>query len=187
MCINLLYHIFLIADSISLLWVIYFIKTGCNFFSFTNSFAGIIITDILLILPPIIITLVLLFLTRFLQSDSIDGDITYIESADSNFLPIYLGYFFVALSIPNFYVLIWVTILLSILIYISQISYYNPLFYLFKYRFYYVYSSNSIKTFIITKDVIRDSKDISFRNLKRINDFTFIDSDMYNQKNRERK
>lgn len=123
----------------------------------------------------VFITFILLWMTRFLSTDTVEGGIRSIESADNTFLPIYLGYFFVALSIPNLPILICISIILFIFIYLSQTAYFNPLFYIFRYKFYYMEFNNRSRVFLITKKEMRDVTNFSTTELKRINNFTYID------------
>lgn len=101
------------------------------------------------------------------------------EMANDVYMPSYLGYFFVALSIPNsdWIILLFVFGIVFVFTYFSQSLYYNPLFLLFGYKFYYVTKKNNLKVFIISKKDIQETKDLKFNNLRRINDFTFIDKE----------
>lgn len=51
---------------------------------------------------PVLLTALSIFLSRGLSSDDFkEGDVVSIEHANNSFLPSYLGYFFVALSISS--------------------------------------------------------------------------------------
>ena len=116
-----------------------------------------------------------LLFTRFLSSDSIEGNVKDIEQANNAYLPSYLGYFFVALSVPDIETLVWVFLILFVFTYFSQTLYFNPLFLLWGKHFYYVTTKNNVKIFLITKKALRTTSDAEFEKLKRINDYTFID------------
>ena len=120
---------------------------------------------------------VCLWMSRFLGDEIIDGGITDIEAANNSYLPSYLGYFFVALSINDWNTLIWVGILILIFSYFSQTLYFNPMFFLFRYKFYNVTVDTGMKFFVISKKNITSIKDLKFTNLKRINNYTFIDKE----------
>ena len=115
-----------------------------------------------------------------LADDTMEGNIQEVSLASDGYLPSYLGYFFVALSIDkNDWILFWVVfVLVYIFTYTSQLLYFNPLFLLMGFHFYYVMSQEQVKIFIISrKRDIRGVKNLSFDKLKRINNFTFIDEE----------
>ena len=103
------------------------------------------------------------------------GTIKEIELANNAFLPSYLGYFFVALSVPNCSTLYFIFLILFIFTFLSQSLYFNPLFLFFGYHFYNITTSKNVKLFIITRQNINDPNEVEFEKLKRINNFTFID------------
>ena len=124
----------------------------------------------------IFLTFISLLIAKFLSKDNISlGTIKSIEQANNAFLPSYLGYFFVALSVPYVDTLIFVFAILFVFTFLSQTLYFNPLFLIFKYHFYYLTTTNEIKIFIITRRILKDPKNTEFEQLRRINDFTFID------------
>lgn len=102
------------------------------------------------------------------------GDIISIEYANNSFLPSYLGYFFVALSIDGWETLIFVYILLFIFTFFSQALYFNPLFLVFRYNFYNLTTRNGATVFLISKDNFKKPENIEI-DTYRINDYTFID------------
>jgi len=149
-----------------------------NWLSVAPKFTNIpdFVSYVIYLLIPILLTLFSLWLAKFLDTDSIEeSKITEVEQANNAFLPSYLGYFFVALSVKEFEVLKYVFLILFVFTYFSQTLYFNPLFLLFKYQFYYVTTVNGVKIFIITRRTLKNPSKIHFKNLKRINDYTFID------------
>jgi len=181
---NFLYRLFLTLNSTSLIIVVFLVKEKINIpwpaqLSFLPNYTAYIIY----FLVPVALTFFSLLFSNLLDSDSLEKDndeksaskIIEVEQANNAFLPSYLGYFFVALSVPYFETLIFVFILLFIFTYFSQTLYFNPLFLIFKYQFYYLTTANNIKIFLITKKELKDPKDIDLPKLKRINNFTFID------------
>ena len=52
---------------------------------------------------------------------------------------------------------------------------FNPFLFLHNYSFYYVMNSDGVKLLIISKKKLKRKEDANFVNLKRINDYTFID------------
>lgn len=133
------------------------------------------ISYIIFICMPVLLTGISLIFTRFLSNDNIEGDIRDLEQANNAFLPSYLGYFFVALSVPYCETLIFTFAILFVFTYFSQTLYFNPLFLLWGYQFYYITTENNVKIFLISKKRIRSTQGLSFSKLKRINNFTYID------------
>lgn len=127
------------------------------------------------ILLSIIISGICLWLTKFLPNDKLLTGITNVESANNSYLPTYLGYFFVALGIEKCSALLWVYFLIFIFSFGTQILYFNPLFLLHNYKFYYISVENGMKFFVITKRNIKNVTTLSFDKLKRINNYTFIE------------
>lgn len=182
--LNLIYRLFLTFNSTSLLIVIFLVKEQKvidwthihpmlsvlpNYFSYLIYF-----------LAPIALTFFSLILAKSLDSDSLEksngnSKILEVEQANNAFLPSYLGYFFVALSVPFSETLGFVFGILFLFTFFSQTLYFNPLFLLFRYQFYYLTTTSSIKIFLITKKNLKNPKYIDLPSLKRINDFTFID------------
>jgi uncharacterized membrane protein len=142
---------------------------------------------------PIFFTWISLLLAKSLAKDSLEkteksikkengqtqiskmSKVIEVEQANNAFLPSYLGYFFVALSIPYFETLIFIFLILFLFTFYSQTLYFNPLFLLFGYHFYYLTTVNKTKVFIITRKSLKNPDDINLPELRRINDFTFID------------
>ncbi|AGB49540.1 hypothetical protein Metho_1318 [Methanomethylovorans hollandica DSM 15978] len=123
-----------------------------------------------------LLTLISVHLTNFLDTDTIDKlSISVIEPANDAFLPSYLGYFFVALSAPNIEVFLYVFGIICIFIYHSRISYFNPIFLLIGFNFYYIKTNNNTKILVITQKQLKEPKNAEFENLKRINNYTFMD------------
>lgn len=140
---------------------------------------------------PLLFTMCSLYLAKLLAKDSLEktkiiaengeiktlgkSKVIEIEQANNAFLPSYLGYFFVALSITRFETLIVIFLLLFLFTFFSQTLYFNPLFLLFGYQFYYLTTINRTKIFLITRKSLKNPDDIDLPKLNRINDFTFID------------
>lgn len=170
---HILYRLLLTMNSTLLIVVVFLIKEQVQIGLLVNYPRWI--SYIIFLLIPVLLTAISLVLSRFLSSDSIGGKINDVEQGNNAFLPSYLGYFFVAISIPRWETLVFVFLILFIFTYVSQTSYFNPLFLLWGYQFYYITTENNVKIFLISKKPIRTTEGLSFRNLKRINNFTYID------------
>lgn len=130
----------------------------------------------LYILIPIALTWGSLFLSSKLGKDEFkEGDIISVEHANNSFLPSYLGYFFVALSISSWSSLFFVYGVLFAFTFMSQALYFNPLFLLFKYEFYNIKSKSGASIFLISRHKYKVPKDITIPIAFRINNYTFIE------------
>ena len=118
-------------------------------------------------------------LSKFLGTDNlIISPETRIEKADERYLPVYIGYFFIALSVPNWMLFLLVFILIAIFIYSSQASYYNPAFSLLGYSHYELTdtTTNEKRLVISKKDLRKIDKCESFC-VQRIDDSSFLERD----------
>lgn len=176
--INFIYRILLTFNATSLIIVVFLIKEEITINSLNEAFNCLphYISYIIYFLVPIILTYLSLFISKFLGTANISkGSIVEVENANNAFLPSYLGYFFVALSVNNKETLVFIFIILFIFTFLSQTLYFNPLFLIFRYHFYNITTNNKAKLFIISRNQITKVDDIEFPTLKRINNFTFID------------
>ena len=180
--INWLYRMLLTFNSTSLLLVVFWIKEE-YIIKWNLLFSNKYLCDtpdwvsyILYFLLPIITTFISLWLSRFLDSDSVDN-VEEVEQANNAFLPSYLGYFFVALSVASCNTLGYIFAILFVFTFFSQTLYFNPLFLLYRYHFYYLTTSNRVKIFVITRKILKKPSSINLQKLKRINNFTFIDKE----------
>ncbi|MGM0846494.1 MAG: hypothetical protein ACQEUT_16080 [Bacillota bacterium] len=192
--INFLYRLFLTFNATSILIVVFLVKQqvtllGDNKLSFLPDFISYVIYFCL----PITFTFISLHLAKLLAKDSLEkteqrisndngeektikiSKVSEVEQANNAFLPSYLGYFFVALSINYFETLIFIFLMLFLFTFYSQTLYFNPLFLLFGYQFYFLTTVNRTKIFLITRRSLKNPDDINLPDLRRINDFTFID------------
>jgi hypothetical protein len=177
--LNLIFRLFLAFNSTSLLLVIYWIKSGTTLpifppcFHFPNY-----VSYLIYILGMLLLTYLSLLLSKKLAKESLsERDIINVEYANDAFLPSYLGYFFVALDVPNSETLWFVYPLIFLFTFLSQTLYFNPLFLVFNYHFYNLITANNVRIFMITKKKFKDPSTVSFPNLLRINDFTYIDNE----------
>jgi hypothetical protein len=175
---NFLYRLLLTFNATSLILVIFLIKEKIVvnelhpwLYCLEDYISYLIFFTI-----PITTTFLSLKLIRFLGKDYIrKGSIAQIEQANNAFLPSYLGYFFVALGVPHCDTLFYVFIILFVFTFLSQTLYFNPLFLVFGYHFYYLTTNKSIKVFVVTRKQLKNPIDLEFSELRRINNFTFID------------
>uniref|UniRef100_UPI000AE8CFF2 hypothetical protein n=1 Tax=Legionella pneumophila TaxID=446 RepID=UPI000AE8CFF2 len=124
----------------------------------------------------IFFTWVSIYIAKSLGDDQISsGSITEVEPANDTYLPVYLGYFFVALSINDFQIFFFIFTIIFLFSFLSLTVYFNPLYLCFRYKFYYAKTDKNIKIFIISKKIMRNPLEVEFTKIKRINDYTFMD------------
>lgn len=124
----------------------------------------------------VILNLLVRWIFELRSQDSLEtGALVQIESADESFLPNYLGYFFVALSIQDTGLFFMVYALVTILVCFSQSMYYNPTLLFLKYHFYYVTTESRARILLISKQEYLGAKGISFDSLCRISDYTYFE------------
>jgi len=177
---NFLFKSILTLSSTSLISTIFFIKKEYIFYcldEFPQYFSYFVI-----LLLPLVLTRLSLCLHVFLANACIEHTPLAVEDAANSFLPSYLGYFFVALSVNSNETFWYVFGILFIFTYLSQTIYFNPIFLIFGYNFYYVTTINNKKIFVITKKKLDAPTDLLDIPLKRINNFTFIEVAKKNSK-----
>lgn len=180
--INWLYRLLLTFNSTSLLLVVFWIKEEYiitwELFLPTEYISDIPnwISYLLFFSLPIVTTLISLILAKLLDGDSV-SNVVEVEQANNAFLPSYLGYFFVALSVSTCNTLGYIFAILFVFTFFSQTLYFNPLFLLYRYHFYYLTTNNRVKIFVITRKILKNPSNINLQRLKRINNFTFIDKE----------
>lgn len=129
---------------------------------------------LLILCIPILLSALSIGIASKLGSDSIHG-CSECSLADQEFLPVYLGYFFISLSVPDDITMFFLYIIVFVFTFISQAQYFNPIFLLFGYHYYHVLTPQSTKVFIIARGkLIRNKSYLAFDNLRRINDTTYI-------------
>lgn len=171
--INKAIDIYMGLCSISLIVAVYFVKED-NFFIdiFEHK---VFFSCIVYIAVSVIMAYIGLLLLKSKPNDYLDKKIKKIDLQTNSFLPNYLGYFFVALSVPSDYAIVFVLFIILLFVIASNVHYFNPFFLLFGYKFYHVETSINTKIFVISKKNIRANNNNGFNQLKRINDFTFIE------------
>jgi hypothetical protein len=169
-----LYQLFLAFNSTWLIVVVFLVKEKYSF-NFLNDYS-MYYSWILFVLTPIILTALSFLIAIKLPKDILKStSVKEIELANNNFLPTYLGYFFVSLGVNDVPTLIVVFLIIYIFTFLSQTLYFNPIFLLFGYHFYFVTTTANIKIFLITRNQLKKPGEIGFERLRRINNYTFIE------------
>lgn len=167
---NLIFKLLLTMNATSWMLIIYAVKK--HFAVFNLPF---FLCHIIFILLLALLTWLTLPLSKKFGKEELER-CTEFSLADNEFLPVYLGYFFVSLSIEDRYVMLIVYLVVFVFTFLSQTQYFNPMYLLFGYHYYHILTPKGTQIFVISKGkVIRNKTDISFKNLRRINDTTFIE------------
>lgn len=170
---NFILRLVLTFSSVSFFLMVYLIQNDINPFKIELGIYDWII-HLIYGLIPFLTVLFSLSLCRFLPKSTISKVIS-INPSDNNFLENYFAFFFVALSVKGltaFWVIFGITIIFT---YVSRVSYFNPVFLVFGYRFYYIESGERVKIMLISKKKILSPNNYKSIPVRRINDYTFID------------
>lgn len=180
---NIAFRLLLAFNATSLLVIVFLIQKGYalgHFFphclvlmEWPNAYSYIVY-----LIVPVLLTWLSIALSPMLGKDSFtQNSIIYIEHANNSFLPSYLAYFFVALSISNWETLVFVYGILFVFTFLSQALYFNPLFLLFRFEFYNITTKNGTVNFLISRQCYKTPADIEIPVAFRINNYTFIERD----------
>lgn len=179
--INTAFRLLLTFNATSLLIIIFLTQKGFSLEYFFPTICWLtkipsLASYVLYFLVPLALTGLSLLLTPYLGKDCFKkGSIESIEHANNIFLPSYLGYFFVALSIGSWETLWFVYAILFIFTFLSQALYFNPLFLIFGYEFYNIKTNNGTAIFLISRERYRRPDEIEISSANRINNYTFLE------------
>lgn len=171
---NLILRFFLTFSSVSFFLIVYLVQNEINPLKTVLCSCYTWITYIGYVFIPFLLTFISLCICKLLAKSEI-RKVNSIEVSNNDFLANYLAFFFVALSISkliSFYVVFGMTILFT---FVSRVSYFNPMFLVLGYNFYYIYTAENVKVMLISKKKLRDPKVFDVTTVRRINDYTFID------------
>ena len=167
---NFIYKFLLTINATSWMGIIYAIKEEWTIGHLPAWTFGVILLTI-----PIGLSAISLLLTKKFGEEKL-SDCIEVSLADGEFLPVYLGYFFVSVGVNENLTMLVVFVIVFVFTFLSQTQYFNPIFLLFGYHYYHITTTNGTKIFVIKKgDVARKAAEISIENLRRINDTTFIE------------
>ena len=185
---NRLFRFFLAISSTSLFIVIFLIKSRCyilesNFYSYLDEFLKINNIEqyslVGFILIPLSFLAISMKLLEKLSKDKIkEGEIIEIENSTNNFLPSYLGYFFVALSISDndFLTMSIIYFIIVLFVFYSQTNYFNPFLLILGYKFYKIKTKRGLSLLLISKKEFKKSNEVIIEKVYRINNSTYIDT-----------
>jgi hypothetical protein len=179
--LNLPFRLLLTFNATSLLVIVFLVQKGyvLGYFFPTHAIAVTIPNYVsygLYFCIPVLLTGLSLALSSSLGRDEFTaGQVESIDHANNSFLPSYLGYFFVALSVPNWETLVFVYSVLFIFTYRSQALYFNPLFLIYGYEFYNITTTARASIFLISRTAYKLPADVVITRAFRINNYTFIE------------
>ncbi|QXX87769.1 hypothetical protein J7649_06970 [Acinetobacter lwoffii] len=200
-------HIVLTAISIALAGLIFLISHEENVWLkwdwvkhlilFLTSFEKITLTEELVIqsITYIVYTVYLIVLLgisifsikfsfKYLDQDVIErAKVKEFEQANDFYLPIYLGYAFVAISLPTLKSFLLFFVLMLIVLARTRFFYFNPIFLVLGYKFYFIKHIDDSKVLVISKKEIKTIDELfedsngdiqSYIALTKVNDYTFL-------------
>ena len=127
---------------------------NCNFF---NKDYTCFISKIIYLALPVIISFITIKLASLFNKEFIEPEIISSEEINVNFIPTYLGYFFVALSFNNDIKISSVTLVFLILCFFVLVGskhFYNPLFYISGFKLYKIKTKDGFESVIYSKKEI---------------------------------
>jgi hypothetical protein len=170
---NFLLRLFLTFSSVSFFLIVYLVQNKITFLSnIPNKHTWIVY--LLYLLIPFILTFISLGLCMLLAKSTLNK-VQSIETSNNDFLANYLAFFFVALSVNDpmtFWVVFGMTVVFT---FFSRVSYFNPIFLVYGFNFYYVHTNENVKVMLISRKKLRNPDSVKPTEVRRINDYTFID------------
>lgn len=174
----IIFRVILTFNATSLLILIYLVQKGITIPLLIELNWPNLVSYGLFSLIPFLLTLLSIWFSQYLGFDDFKkGQINSIEHANNSFLPSYLGYFFVGLSLENLETFLFVYVVLFVFTFLSQALYFNPLFLLFKFDFYNIKTVEGAAIFLISKKKYKLPSEIEIKKAFRINNYTFIERD----------
>lgn len=200
-------HVILTAISIALAGLIFLISHEENIWlqwdwvkyliSFLTSIENITLTEKLVTQSITYIAYVLYFIVliafsfisiqfsfKYLDQDVIERKkVKEFEQANDFYLPIYLGYAFVAISLPTLKSFLLFFVLMLIVLARTRFFYFNPIFLVLGYKFYFIKQVDDSKILVISKKEIKTIDELFEDNkghvadnifLTKVNDYTFL-------------
>ena len=170
---NFILRLFLTFSSVSFFLIVYLVQNEVNPYECVlGEYAWV--TYAVYVIIPFLLTLISLGICKLLAKSTIK-EVVSLETSNNDFLANYLAFFFVALSVKGiitFWVVFGMTILFT---FVSRVSYFNPIFLVFRYNFYYVHTGENVKVMLISRKKLKSPQTFESMTVRRINDYTFIE------------
>ena len=157
-------------------------------FRFSEKF----ITESVTYIAYVIYFIALLFLSffsikfsfKYLDQDVIERKkVKEFDQANDFYLPIYLGYAFVAISLPTLKSFLLFFVLMLVVLARTRFFYINPIFLVLGYEFYFIKQIDDSKSLVISKKEIKTIDELfedgngdmrSYIALTKVNEYTFL-------------
>lgn len=169
---NFLMRLFMTFSSISFYIIVYLVQNDIVIFETSVGEYKWVIFFIYLTIP-FVLTFVSLYFCSLLSKDTLN-EVIAIETSNNDFLANYLSFFFVALSIQRieaFWIVLAMTLIFT---FYSRVSYFNPVYLILGYSFYYVTTADNVKIMLISKSKLKSPRTFEPMTVRRINDYTFF-------------
>lgn len=124
------------------------------------------------------------FSFKYLDQDVIErSKVEEFEQANDFYLPIYLGYAFVAISLPTLKSFLLFFVLMLIVLARTRFFYFNPIFLVLGYKFYFIKQIDNSKILVVSKKEIKTIDELfedsngdmrSYIVLTKVNEYTFL-------------
>ncbi|WP_019385584.1 hypothetical protein [Acinetobacter venetianus] len=162
--------------------------TSIENITLTEKFVTQSITYIAYAIYLIVLLLLSLFSINFsfkhLDQDVIErAKVKEFEQANDFYLPIYLGYAFVAISLPTLKSFLLFFVLMLIVLARTRFFYFNPIFLVVGYKFYFIKQIDDSKVLVISKKEIKTIDELfedgngdmrSYIAITKVNEYTFL-------------
>lgn len=172
---NFIIRLFMTFSSVSFFLIVYLVQNKIDMLPFINRLTGIDwIVYLLYVTVPFILGGISVGLCKLLAISEIKKAIS-LETSNNDFLANYLAFFFVALSISNvttFWIVLGMTLLFT---FFSRVSYFNPVFLIFGFNFFYIHTGENVKVLLISRKKLRAPESFEAAAVRRINDYTFME------------
>lgn len=151
---------FLTLFSLSYFIVIYLVKETMSSPSLKVSWQQFI-GAFLLMGTALLLGYIGLLLCSYFKPMRLDiQSIESIEAANDNYLVNYIGFFLIATDMNDYVTLVLVFLFLLYLVFKSNVSYFNPAFLVFGYKFYIITTDLKTRIVLITKQTVKKPEDI---------------------------
>ena len=139
-------------------------------------FIEVIGVTIALLALPIMLSFFSLLLAEKQATDLYAPEkIVTLRLADTEFLPVYLGYFFVSFSVHNWYACVIVFVVVSAFACAAHAFVFNPFWILCGYHFYHIETGKNTMIFaVIQGSVISKAEEVPAGNYYEISNSTYI-------------
>ena len=171
-------------------WVKHLISLLMNIenFKFTEKFITESVTYFAYVIYFIALLVLSIFSIKFsfkyLDQDVLERQkVKEFEQANDFYLPIYLGYAFVAISLPTLKAFLLFFVLMLIVLARTRFFYFNPIFLVLGYKFYFIKHIDDSKVLVISKREIKTIDELfedgngdmrSYITLTKVNEYTFL-------------